>query len=277
MKEGLLVEGENGWEVVDGGEEQLEAIGLTVSAAESFANSLGEGADELYKYSQQLKQSEESMDALYEAQLVYVNELVDTADMTQEQIKQIQGTSNVDLYKEIEAEKLKAATEKTDYTMDKNERDYVTDMAQKIYGTSDIEYDDDVVYIGEGDDKQEVSIEEFRNQIAAYEAGEEYANRLENLPKAIDKVANKLGVIAGKAYEKATQDKEGKNLTKKDLEALQKYSNNISKLQEAWDELSEDEKRPLALLTVLQIAYSSLQSSQKPRLKMPSKAWKKWD
>jgi hypothetical protein len=64
--------------------------------------------------------------------------------------------------------------------MDKDEyRDYATAKAKELYGTEDIEVDDDGnVTIGTGDDAKTISREEFEKQLAASGATEDAAAAL---------------------------------------------------------------------------------------------------
>jgi hypothetical protein len=124
--------------------------------------------------------------------------------------------------------------------MGKNEyKEYATARAKALYGTDAIEVDNDGnVTVGTGDSAKTVSRAEFEKQLAASQSTENAAKALENLPRAIDKVAGKMGA-AGKALEKTYAADEGKALTKEDLSQLKQYDRH--ELGEMYYSLSEEE------------------------------------
>jgi hypothetical protein len=60
LADGLLMQKEDGtWEVTEGSEKAIEALGLTADAAIRFAEELGDGAEELKAYGLSVKANKE--------------------------------------------------------------------------------------------------------------------------------------------------------------------------------------------------------------------------
>ena len=254
LAEGLVMEQADGsWKATAGSEERLAELGLSADEAEDFANALGEGTDELKEYGEALSERAAQEKAMYEAMALNAVQMVDTAGMEAEQITQVNVAANEDYMKhftqELEAE----------YANWDNEQ--IEAKAKELYGEDATVNKDGSVTVGEGDDATEISKEAFIKQAAAADGTEAAAEALEDLPKAIDSVAQKMGK-SGKSFEKSYMAEDGKALTKKDIANLKGYDD--AELQAIWDDLSEEEQNAFGSLELFkQHIADSVELSEK--------------
>ena len=242
LAQGLLTQREDGeWQATSGSDEAFEALGLTASEAVSLANALGDDVEALKAYGKEVQARTEQEKALYEALALNAVQMVDTAEMTEDEQKQISVAANAD-YAQLFEEQAKNSIDAMTSGMDSDEyAEYAKEKAKELYGTEDVEVDKDGnVTVGKGDDAKTVSSEEFEKQLAAAQGTEDAAAALQNLPKAIDSVSAKMGK-AGKAFEKSFMADEGKAMTRGDIEALKSYSN--AELENLYNSLSATEQQ----------------------------------
>ena len=233
LAEGLVTEQADGsWKATAGSEDRLLELGLSASEAERFAESLGEGADELKEYGKEVAKRTEQEKALYEAMALNAVQMVDTADMQAEEIQQVNIAANEEYMRHFTEAK------EEDYANWSTEK--IESKAKEIYGDSAKVDKNGNVTVGEGDNAKTITSKEFKKQAAASDATEDAAEALENLPKAIDSVADKMGK-AGRSFEKTYMAEDGKGLTKKDISNLNKYSD--KELETIWNEQLTDTER----------------------------------
>lgn len=234
LADGLILEGDSGWEVTD--EAALEALGLTAEEAKKFAEELGDNAEELKKYGETVNALDAQQKALLESMAMNAVQMVDTTKMSAEEIQQLNVAAD-DGYAKAFQDKEKARIEE----LGKNEFKAEAEKAAKqMYGDSaKVKDNGDVVYTDAEGNEKTIKRDQFEDQMAAMNSTELMADALEKLPDAIDKVSDKLGK-SGKAFEKTFAAKEGKGLTKADVESLKEVS--AEELEEIYNSLSEEEQ-----------------------------------
>ena len=83
LAKGLIAQDEDGqYNIVEGSEQELNDLGLTVDAIKEFTKELGDGAEELRAYGLRVQESKEQEKALYEALALNASSLVDTTNMS---------------------------------------------------------------------------------------------------------------------------------------------------------------------------------------------------
>lgn len=218
-----------------------ENLDIVPEAADKMAKELSQNTTELIEFGKALNGTEQQTKAFYEAMAQNAVLMVDTSKMTEEEQKQVNIAANAD-YAKIFKEQAQNTINAETADMSKNEyKDYATKEAKELYGTDEVSVDSKGnITINSGDEEQTISREEFESQLAAAKSTENAAQALENLPKAIDKVAGKMGE-AGKAFERSYTAKEGKAMTRGDIESLKSYSN--TELENVYNSLSATEQQ----------------------------------
>lgn len=234
LADGLILEGDNGWEVTD--EAALEALGLTAEEARRFAEELGDNAEELKKYGETVNALDAQQKALLESMAMNAVQMVDTTEMSTEEIQQVNAAADANFAKTIQDNEL-ARLEELDKTDFKAEAEKV---AKEMYGEdATVKDNGDVVYKDADGNEKTIKRDQFEDQVAAANSSKLMANALEDLPDAIDSVAGKMGK-AGKAFERTYTAKEGKGLTKADVASLKEVSD--TELEEIYESLTAEEK-----------------------------------
>jgi hypothetical protein len=97
LAKGLVMQDEDGsWQATAGSEEELKAIGLSIEETNRFAAELGDGAEELREYGQQVQLRKEQEKAMYDAMATNAQQLVDTSKMSKEAQNMIGSVTNAD-------------------------------------------------------------------------------------------------------------------------------------------------------------------------------------
>ena len=90
LAEGLVVKNEDGeWQTTKGSEERLAELGLTTTEAERFAEELGNGTEELKEYGLAVEERKKQEEALLQGMASNAEAMVDMANFTEEEQKQI--------------------------------------------------------------------------------------------------------------------------------------------------------------------------------------------
>ena len=201
------------------------AIEQTYANTISFNENLDELTSDLRKAGMEINELEEQNKAFLEAMALNATQLIDQSMYTAEELAQINASATAE-YTEIFFESAKESLQKEiedfggwgtdlkEWTIEKAKEYYdATDVKADKYGTI------------EEIDGEEVNIEakEFQDALAAESGTKEMTTALANLPMAINNLTKQVG-SAGRSFEKAFKDKEGKELTKKDIEQIRKYS-----------------------------------------------------
>ena len=241
LAKGLIAQKDTGEWVSTGkeSEKQLADLELTMDAVQAFGEELGDNVKYLKEYGEQVQARKEQEEALYEALALNAVQMVDSSKLTEEQLKQVNTAANAEYIQYFENEAKKSILEETK-DMDKDGyKDWAKSKAMELYGTDEISVDNDGnVTIGTGDNAKTVDRESFEKQLAAANATEEAAEKLQNLPKAIEAASKKMGGEAGKALSKSYNAAEGKAMTRSDIKALEGQD-----LQAVWDQLDESQQQ----------------------------------
>lgn len=237
LAKGLIAQDEYGqYNVIEGSEQELADLGLTVDAIKEFTKELGDGAEELKAYGLRVQESKEQEKALYEALALNASSLVDTTNMSAKQIAQIGVAANQEYIEHFMEEAEKEIDRIKEQYGKKAEREELEILGQKVYGDKEIKVKRNKVIIGTGDDAEEIDRDEYEAQIEAAMATEKAADSLASLSQTIQKVSNSLGK-AGKSFEKAYLGKEGAKMTKADVDELDKgqeyWENYFNKLEKS--------------------------------------------
>lgn len=233
LADGMLIEGENGWQVKD--KSGLEALGLTEDEAIRFAEALGDNADELKEYGETVNELNAQQEALLESMALNAVQMVDTTEMSAEEIQQVNVAASANYAKTFQDQEL-ARLESLSNEDFKAEAEKV---AKQMYGDSaEVDKNGNVTYTDAEGNEKTIKRDQFEDQVAATNSSELMADALEKLPDAIDKVSGKMGK-AGKAFEKSFAAKDGKAMTKADVASLDEVSD--AELEEIYNSLSEEE------------------------------------
>jgi hypothetical protein len=234
LADGLILEGEGGWQVKD--EAALEALGLTADEAVKFAEALGDNADELKEYGETVNALDEQQKALLESMALNAVQMVNTAKLSAEEIQQVNVAANADYAKTFQSQELARLERLSD-------EDFKTEaekVAKQMYGDSaEVDKNGDVTYTDSEGNEKTIERDQFEDQVAATNSSELMAEALEKLPGAIDATSRALG-SAGKSFEKTYAASEGKALTKADVAELAKLTD--SDLMKAYNSLTADEQ-----------------------------------
>jgi hypothetical protein len=181
--------------------------------------------------------------ALYEAMATNAAQLVDTSDMTEEQIKQINTAANAEYAEYFKNEAAKEIADIEKQGMSKGEwKGWIEQETKNLYGPdiTDVKaYNDgSVTYKDKDGNDHRLSYEEFKNNLAASEGTSGAAESLAKLPETIDKISDKLGK-AGETFEKAYYAKEGGALTRGEVNELK---NNKQNILDIYNSLSKEEQ-----------------------------------
>ena len=234
LADGLILEGDNGWEVTD--KKALEALELTAEGAREFAEELGDNAEELKKYGETVNALDAQQKALLESMAMNAAQMVDTTEMSAEEIQQVSAATDANFAKVIQDKELDRLEElgKAEFKAEAEK------VAKEMYGEdATVKDNGDVVYTDADGNKKTIKRDQFEDQVAAANGSELMAHALEDLPDAIDRVAGRMGK-AGRAFERTYTAKEGKGLTKADAASLKEISD--AELEGIYNSLTAEEQ-----------------------------------
>lgn len=258
MAEGWIVQtaedkDENGagdWIVSEGSEDkfaEFEDLGLDANTVLELSNSMGEAAEELSDYGKNVKALDEKQEALMQAMATNAMQLIDSTKFNEEQNSWIANYANADYADKIYQEQLDSirSLSSSEYKKEAEKK------AKELYGeTAEIDDKGNITY-KEGDKTIEVDTEEFEQAWAGADSTEEIAKRLENLPGAIEKAAQKFDELGtGDIYRKIAADSEGKNLTQEDIARMNEMTND--ELAEVYNALSPEDLEALGVKDFLE-------------------------
>lgn len=240
LAEGAIMEEVDGtWKINDS--KLVKELGLTAEQVQKFGDELGNNVEKLRKYGKGIAAQKEQEAALYEQMTLSALQLIDTANMSEQEKTQIDNAASKEYIKKLTESTEKELTEQLSGMGKGEKEDYLKAEAAKLYGVDPEEVkvsDDGTITIGSGNEKKKVTQEEFIKQKAAKEGVTEAAENLQKLPEAISKAANKMGEQTGKSYKKVMEGKEGKNLTKQDIANLDQLASK-GELRASYDNSEE--------------------------------------
>ena len=220
---GAIVDSGSGYEVKN--DKKLAELGIDESKLDSFYSEVGDSTEELREFGNQLLETEKQSEAAFGALAVSAMQLANTLGFTEEQ--QTQATNIVDdatterFYKNFES-----SVEGKDFTktsgsnsIDEKTRKQRDEAIRAQYG-DDARIEGNKVIYRDAEGKQQsedLSSEEMKAITASYIATNKAAEAIERTPAVLDKVGKELGFAEDsaerEAFEAATTDKSGKNLT----------------------------------------------------------------
>jgi hypothetical protein len=177
------------------------------------------------------------MDAMFMQMANTALQSVDMAEFSNKQQEQIQAVADDDWAEAIYNENMEAVQD-VDMGSNSEEGKQLRNEVAKNYGDDAKVDGNTITYTDESGETQTVELtdEQFKTQYAAMKANEDMARRLEDIPKAINKVSETIGAIVatfggtnmtsedqkamGEAVTKIFSAQDGKTLTKADLDAL---------------------------------------------------------
>lgn len=222
LADGMLMQNEDGsWQATEGfTEADFEELGLTIDQAIAFGDELGDGAEELRAYGEEVKARTEQEKALYEAMAMNAISLVDTANMTAEEMDYINTAGSAEYMESFKEAGLKQIEEETADMGKGEKKDYYKEKAAEIYGVDasqvSVDKNGNVTIEDEDGEEKEITAENFKNQLAAYEGTEAAAKALEKLPEALKSVPDAMKAMYS--------SKDGKGMTKSQIEEMSKKS-----------------------------------------------------
>lgn len=209
-----------------------DTMHMVPEAAQQWLNDLDESTlKKLKEYGKTLNQNAKAQEAALQTMISNAMTMVDVNNYSNEQVQQMNniGTELADVLKSNAEESIKALS-----------MDEYKDKAKKYFeslGYGDVEFKKDgtVTYKADGQ-TQTFTKAQVEAQLTSAEATDNLAEKLELLPKALDKALQKQGE-SGKALNNAFKDKEGKELTRNDLTNLE--DNDLRKLYNSNKDLQE--------------------------------------
>lgn len=245
-----------------------ENLGIVPDVANKMAKELSQNTEELIEFGRALNETEEQSKVFYEAMAMNAVQMVDTSQMSAEAQKQIEVGATAGYMETFEAQ----AADEIESTMDNmdkwKKKDYITAEAKELYGTDEIEVDNDGnVTIGSGDEAKTVTAEQFKAQLAVAKATENAADALEQLPKTINKISAQMSSEVGKAFKAMYSGKEASAMTNADIDAAKEVTE--EQMRAIWGTLSLEEQSAYGDFSTF---WKQFSDSQDIAIKAQSKA-----
>ena len=223
---GAIVDDGSGYQVKD--RAKLAELGIKEDKLDEFYAEVGDSTAELREFGNQLLETEKQSEAAFDALAVSAMQLANTLGFTEEE--QTQATNIVDnatterFYNQ--ALKDMGDHDFTSNKLDENQKKKRDEAIRAQYG-ADARIDGNKVIYRDAEGKQqteELTSDEMKAITANYIATNKAAEAIERTPAVLDKVGKELGFAKDsaerEAFEAATTDKSGKNLTKDQAETM---------------------------------------------------------
>ena len=227
---GAIVDDGSGYQVKD--RAKLAELGIKEDKLDEFYAEVGDSTAELREFGNQLLETEKQSEAAFDALAVSAMQLANTLGFTEEE--QTQATNIVDnatterFYNQ--ALKSMDGHDFTSNKLDENQKKKRDEAIRAQYG-ADARIDGNKVIYRDAEGKQqteELTSDEMKAITANYIATNKAAEAIERTPAVLDKVGKELGFAEDsaerKAFDAATTDKSGKNLTAKQAETMAKLT-----------------------------------------------------
>ena len=245
--QGWIYETSEGWKIAN--EEMVESLGLTEEIINQFGSSLGDQAEDIKAFGEAIVLDKDKDRARMEQLAMNAVQMVDYSGIVSDDERdQVAGAASAEYINALTDEaiaqyeqKLEGIDEKKGQEKEDSKKEVYEEMARELYGTgTKVEYKNGRIYVGEGDSAQDFSEEEFKTMAVEGYKTEIAAENLEKVPDAINKLSSSLEKTAGEAFEQLYLESEGAELTKEQLEALEKED-----LEKAWNLLDDTQKAAL--------------------------------
>lgn len=259
LAEGVIKENNGTFELIGGeeSEKRLKELGFSVDQLDEFDKEIYDSAEALKEYGETLLELDGQTSALYDAMAIQAQQMLDLTKYSQQQIDQMNATiTGEDYKKELNAYKNSMKTtgiwgqEKliNDKDTDQKYKDY---LARQGY--------DDIKRIGRKNavvkvdgKRKKIKKEELLEQMAAEEATKNIAERMANIPDAIDDVAKRIAMsskgitseteaIGSSVYDNINSlfsDTDGSALTQGAIKELKEIYDN-GDLKDAYEDMDD--------------------------------------